>query len=183
MVNMKTNEEGMMSDTGNWNVADSFAKSKIMTPLDNCELYEDIAIYGFDSFFVELVNYGVPVEELKLRGIKRLNTELIKLAKNTRFAMKKPGTAEALKKLENALVKMRDYVLPNISSIITNNHQGTRTLKIDDKAFNLALEILTDIKSKMNTPLNQNHLIFTDREEFDPIAYKKRIKDRIINKG
>ena len=49
--------------------------------------------------------------------------------------------------------------------------------------FNKVLEIVFEIKSAINFPLNRNHLIFTDREEFDPHAYKKAMKERMTHKG
>ena len=49
--------------------------------------------------------------------------------------------------------------------------------------FNKTLELVSEIKADINLPLNKNHLIFVDKEEFDPAMFKKKLKDRIINKG
>lgn len=179
------NPEGdyVISETGNWNVADSFSKIKVMVPLATCDIYEDIARYGYDSFFEELDNVSIDKDELKIRGLDRLINELIKLAKNTRFAMKKEKTQEEMKTLEKHLYKIRDKILPFATKTSVNHRDNTKSVKIDKKIFNRILEAVSEIKSDMNNPLNRNHLIFTDKEEFDPIAFKNRIKDRIINRG
>lgn len=173
----------IVSETGNWNVADNFAKLKIMVPLRNCDVYEDIAIYGFDSFDEELLNIHVTTDELKIRGLQRLTNELIKLCKNARFAMKKDKTKVSLLKYQKDLEKIRDNILPHVCKKKIDHTKGISSLHIYPEIFNKTLEAVSEIKSKINTPLNKNHLIFTDREEFDPHAFKKRLKDRIINQG
>jgi len=183
MQNFGQKEDGIISDTGNWNVAEIFARIKIMRPMENADLYEDIALYGFDSFFAELIDTNISTDELRIRGIIRLNNELIKLCKNVMFAMKKDKTEKDLKDLVKSLVTIRDEILPKIYKKIQDQNIGITTLKINESVFHRALEILIEIKSKINLPLNKNHLIFTDREEFDPSAFKQKLKDRIVNKG
>lgn len=178
-------EEGdyIISETGNWNVADTFSKRKIMIPLDNCDFYEDIALYGHASFLDELIEYQGPTDELKLRGLRRLVNELIKLAKNARFAMKKDKTRARLLGLQEKLYIIRDKLLPLTYRPYTDESQGIQTIQLNEDAFKKTLEAVSEIKAAINEPLNQNHLIFTDKEEFDPRAFKDRIKDRMINKG
>lgn len=173
----------MISETGNWNVADSFAKIKIMKPLALCDVYEDVALYGYESFVEELVNYGVPVDELRIRGMKRLLHELIRITKNTKFAMRKPGTKKELEDLGKKLYKIRDEIFEHVYQIFTNQAHGTSGVEIVEPLFSKTLEALSKIKADINFPLNKNHLIFTDKEEFDPKAFKDRIRDRIVNKG
>jgi hypothetical protein len=179
----KSDGDYTISETGNWNVADSFSKVKVMRPLENCELYEDIATYGHDSFFGELIRFDMPTDELKIMGLKRLTNELIRLCKNARFAMKKPGTKEQLKKYEEKLRKIKNEILEFTYAKTINQVQGTSNLKIRKENFEKVLELLTEIKADINDPLNKNHLIFTDKEEFDPRAFKERIRQRIVNKG
>ncbi len=38
-------------------------------------------------------------------------------------------------------------------------------------------------KAKVNEPLNKNDLIFTSKEEFDPVAYKKIIFEQATTRG
>ena len=172
-----------ISETGNWNVADSFAKIKIMTPIANCDVYEDIALHGHSNFMEELAYLNVPVDELRVSGLKRLIHELIKLAKNTKFAMKMQGTEKEMNKLIEHLNKIKDGVFPHTYRKVTDQRDNSSTLKINLALFDKTLLVVSEIKSDINKPLNKNHLIFVDKEEFDPREFKNRIKDRIENKG
>ncbi len=172
-----------ISETGNWNVADSFAQLKIMKPMINCEVYEDLSIYGFDSFSEELMNYDIPHEELRAKGLLRLINELMRLIKNTRFAMKRDKTEEEMDKFHDDLKRIRDEVFPHTYKPTTNHGTKVKGVKLIEPLFTKTLEAVSKIKSDMNSPLNRNHLIFVDKEEFDPKAFKERIKERMINKG
>lgn len=176
-------EDFTISETGNWNVADNFSKFKIMKPMINCEIYEDVARYGFDSLLQELMNHDVNVEELRLGGLKRLINELIRLINNTLFAMKKPGTLTEMENIKTKLIKIRDLIVPHSYFKFTNQSTRASGIKIEVKLFEKILEAVSQLKSDINKPLNQNHLIFVDKEEFDPKAFKERIKERIITKG
>ena len=180
---MAEREEGYnTSESGNWNVASDYSKLKIMKPLFNCDIYENIAKFGYDSFGEQLENYNVPQESLRLMGLDRLIHELLKLIKNCKFAMKKKGTKETLENDEKLLRKILQFT-PKISSIKVNQVRRTKETKIDENLFNLILNKVLDIKEKVNEPLNKNDLIFTSKEEFDPIAYKKLVFDRATTQG
>lgn len=179
----QTDEKYMTSETGNWNVADSFAKVKIMMPLMKCDVYEDIALNGHEDFFDELVNIGVPTDELRIRALKRLINELIKLTKNTKFAMRRDKTKEEMEGLKKKLYNIRDNHFNKTFKQRSDQREGAIFLKIDKPLFEFILEEVSEIKSEINIPLNKNHLIFTDREEFDPRAFKERLKERIVNQG
>jgi len=179
----QTDEKHMISETGNWNVADSFSKVKIMGPMIKCEAYEDIALNGHEDFLDELMNIGVPTDELRINALRRLINELIKLAKNVKFAMKKKGTEKQLEDYKKNLEKIRDSVFPETFKQRTDQGAGVTFFVIEKNIFDFALEQVSSIKSDINIPLNKNHLIFTDREEFDPRSFKESIKDRMMNRG
>lgn len=178
-----SDEDYTISETGNWNVADSFAKFKIMKPIINCEIYEDGALYGFDSFFDELTNSGISTDELRVRSLNRLINELIRLTKNTMFAMKKTGTKENMQEYQKSLRIIREKILPHTYEPFINESTKKKGIALNNKLFDKVVEIVGNIKSKINDPLNKNHLIFVDKQEFDPKAFKDKIRERIINKG
>lgn len=173
--------ESIISESGNWNVASDFSKVKIMLPLAKSEYYEDIATFGYESIIEELQGYQIDNRLVRYTGLKRLINELLKLCKNCKFAMKKPRTKEELENLEKRLVKIKG-VLPYTVNIKRNNLNGTQTLELKED-FDKILKIVVDIKSLINSPLNKNHLIFTDKEEFDPHAFKKAQKERMVGRG
>jgi len=180
---MEKREEGYnISDYGNWNVAADYSRLKIMRPLFNCDVYENVAKFGYDSFAEELAHYGVPNEGLRLMGLDRLIHELLKLIKNAKFAMKVKGTREELDKYEVVLMKILK-ITPKISKVKVNQVKGTKVTKIHEQVFNMVLNKVLQIKSEINEPLNKNDLIFTNKEEFDPVAYKKTIFDRATTRG
>ena len=178
----KTTGEAIISESGNWNVASDFARIKIMIPLAKCEYYEDIAKFGYESIAEELMGYAVPNDLVRYTGLRRLINELIKVCKNSKFAMKKGKTKEKLKEYETQLKKIKN-ILHTLVYVRTNNVNKTKELIIINEKFDKVFEIVLEIKSAINIPLNQNHLIFTDKEEFDPHAYKTSMKERMMHRG
>jgi len=172
-----------VSETGNWNVADKYTKYKIMTPMIRCEVYEDLATFGYESLADELAGwYQIPDDVIRIKGLVRLVKELIRLCKNTKFAMTKGGTKKELEDFEKKLVRIQK-VIPMLYEVYTNQIKKTREFRIIQSKFDKVLEEVVQIKSEINEPLNKNDLIFTHKEEFDPRAYKKAMMERMANKG
>jgi hypothetical protein len=178
------NEGGAtISETGNWNAAKDFSESKIMIPLKNCDIYEDIARYGHESFMGQLLESKVGIEDMKFQALERLVNELMRICENAEFAMKRTGTKDKLKKIWSTLHGIRENVLPKLYETFTNSLEGTSGIKIRSVPFKKTLETVTKLKAQLNYPLNQNHLIFVDREEFDVDEFKERMKKRIVERG
>jgi hypothetical protein len=177
-------EDSVVSETGNWNVADDYSKKKIMYPLYLCDIYEDIATFGYESIIDELINFEAPPNDIiRIKGLQRLIHGLIRIIDNSKFALKKPGTRDEILKYRKILSQI-NHIIPLLIKKNYNQLENTQTLNIwNPKLLDLILEKVSKIKSKINEPLNKNHLIFTDKEEFDPKAFKDRLKARMINQG
>lgn len=174
-------EEGYnISETGNWNVAADYSKLKIMKPLYLCDTYENIAKFGYDHILEQLANYSIPNDIVRLNGFSRLLHELLRLIENSKFALKVGKTRNQIEKYEKTLREI-DKIIPLLSKT-TKTRKGM-IIKIDEERYDKVLKIVLDLKSKINEPLNKNHLIFTDKEEFDPIAYKKQLIENITTRG
>jgi len=174
-------EEGYnISESGNWNVASDYAKIKIMKPLDYVDHYENIARFGYDTLLEQLENFGIPLDNLKLIGFERLINELIKLCYNAEFSMKAAGTKKMLMDYKKEIEDFRK-ILPVLSKTIVK--QGKKSLVLDNEKYYKVLDKVIELKAKLNEPLNKNHLIFTDKQEFDPKAYKKQIKEGATTRG
>ncbi len=169
-----------ISESGNWNVAADYSKLKIMKPLYLCDTYENIAKFGYDNILDQLINYSIPNEIVRLNGFIRLVHELLKLIKNSKFALKKGDTLKDIEKYEKKLKTVLE-IIPRLSKI-TKTHKGKIT-KIHEENYNKVLDLVLEIKSKINDPLNKNHLIFTDKEEFDPVKYKEQLIKNITTRG
>lgn len=170
-----------ISDSGNWNVASDFSKFKIMKPLDNCDHYENLAQFGFDTLEEQLNTPLFPTEEVKLMGFERLVRELLKLIGNSKFAMKVAKTKETMegfeKELRNAI-----KIIPKLYKKSHNLRTKRATILLNED-YRKVLSRVLEIKADINEPLNKNHLIFTDKEEFDPQDYKKKVIKRAIEIG
>ncbi len=174
-------EEGYnVSELGNWNVASDYSRLKIMKPLDFADHYENIARFGYDTLIEQLENFGIPLDTLKLIGFERLLNELIKLCGNSKFAMKVGNTRKELEKFEEELKGIRK-IMPLLSRTIVK--QKKKTIVLNQENYYKVLDHVIEIKAKLNEPLNKNHLIFTDKQEFDPKAYKKQIMEDARTRG
>jgi len=177
---MGVKEEGYnKSDTGNWNVASDYSRLKIMRHLYLSDEYSNIAIFGESSLLDELQT-DVPTDILKLAGLNRLINCLIMLIDNSMFALSKTGQ-DQLKKHREKLKKTL-AILHLLSKTTKTLNKDKKTVIITEK-FNKVLNGVLDIRANINEPLNKSNLIFIPKEEFDPQAYKKMIKDGAINRG
>lgn len=176
----KKEESYNISELGNWNVASEFARLKIMKPLDFADHYENIARFGYDTLIEQLENFGIPLDTLKLIGFERLVNELIKLCGNSKFAMKVGKTKKTLEKYEKELKRIRK-LLPMLSRTISK--QRNKIVVLNEQLYYKTLDYVLEIKAALNEPLNKNHLIFTDKQEFDPKAYKKQIMEDAKTRG
>ena len=174
--------EFIISETGNWNVAAEFSKIKIMAPLAKCDIYEDVDKFGYESIADELIGYNLQNDLVRFKELQRVFNELLKICKNSKFALKKGKTKEEIDKFEKLLIKI-DNLLPPLITIKFNQKDKTKIVKVNEQLFNKTLNLVLEVKSKINEPLNKNHLIFTDKEDFDPIAYKNKIIEDATNKG
>lgn len=176
----KREEDYNISELGNWNVAADYSKLKIMKPLYLCDTYENIAKFGHDSILDQLAEFNIPTDIIRINGFIRLVDELLKLINNSKFALKIAGTLDTMEKHEEKL-KQVVKIIPLLSKT-TKTRKGQIT-KIDEKKYNGVMELVLKIKSDINDPLNKNNLIFTDKEEFDPIKYKEQLIKNITTRG
>ncbi len=177
-------EDYIVSELGNWNVAEKFVYEKIMKPLKKCDRYEDIAYFGYESLIEELINYQAPPNDvIKIKAMERLVKELIRIIENSKFAMKVGNTRKTALEYRGKLKKILP-IIPTLLRKKANQINKTSSYIIKNpKLFDSILDTISEIKSRINEPLNQNHLIFTDREEFDVKKFKSNIKRRITTQG
>lgn len=175
----KREKEYNISELGNWNVAKEYSHFKIMRHLYLADEYTNLAIFGSASLIEELEN-NYPTDFLKVNGLNRLINVLILLIDNSLFACKKKNSQKDLKEYRT---KLRDIlnILPVLYKVI--NKGGQRQFKIIQEKYSPVLEKVLEIKAKINTPLNENNLIFTDKEEFDPKKFKRQVREDVTNRG
>lgn len=179
---MPKREEGeyIVSESGNWNVASDYSRFKIMKPLAMSDDYETLATFGTLDVEDELQAH-IDLDVSKLQGFKRLVRCLIMVINNSIFAVKKNKRTELEKHRDR--LKRIEKIIPALYKITSNQVNKTKTLRLKHEAYINALEEVTDIKAKINEPLNESDLIFTHKEEFDPKAYKDNILEQAKTRG
>jgi hypothetical protein len=179
---MAKEENYNISDTGNWNVASKFSELKIMRPLFLCDEYAEIAEFGTSSLIAELEN-PYPDDMLKIKGFQRLINKLILLIDNAIFAIKSSKSdVESLKTYKDQFKTIKK-IIPSFTKTSFNQRLHTSNIKLNHEEYEKALEIVLQIKSEINTPLNRNHLIFVDKEEVDVKELKQKIIDDVTSRG
>lgn len=179
----KKDDDGsyIISETGNWNVADLYSKSKIMRYLSLSDVYQEQATFGFNDFNEDGEQQMYDDKDLnRIRGFERFVYVLMNLIENTLFAVKR-DKAELITLLKE--LKKVNEIKHLLYKKTTNQVNSTQQIRIDEKKYQKVLARVIEIKTEINEPLNKNHLIYTDKEEFDPKAYKESIKERMIKHG
>lgn len=173
-------EGGMMSEYGSWNVASTYAHLKIMKPLYLADEYETVATFGSVDF-VDQLNINYPIDLLKIKGFERLVRILITIIDNSIFAIRHSRDKETLKTKKEELNKIFK-IIPSLYEIKRNQRNKTQTL-ILKSMYDIVLENVRSIKAEINTPLNKSHLIFVDKDEWDPKKQKKQLLDDLKKTG
>ncbi len=170
-----------VSETGNWNVAKDYSKLKIMKQLYLSDDYATIAIFGTSTLLEELESSN-PIDYMKIKGFERLVHCLLMLCSNTLFAVRKGKSKDKVKKIRDELERIQK-IIPLLSRVVRSTRKNTSALVIKPEKYEEVLNRVLHLKTSLNQPLNQNDLIFTETEEFDPIAYKKKIMDDASTRG
>lgn len=168
-------------ESGNWNVAADFTKLKIMKWLFYADEYEVIATFGTAELGDDFEIDDKMKKILRVKAIERLTNTLLMIINNTIFAVKS-GDKEKLEKNREDLKRIKK-ILPTLQEVIVNQRVKTKDLLIDEERFSTILNMLVEIKTNLNEPLNKADLIFTSIENFDPKKLKEQIKRDLIEQG
>lgn len=171
-----------VSETGNWNVAAPYVQLKIMRMLYFLDLYEEVATFGTSDILEELQMSPEHLTLNRIRGLKRMAKFLQMLINNVRFAIKSETDKKKLALDYEELMDVIE-VIPLVEEKSINQRDKRVTLEINEKYFNAILNILVRIKTDINEPLNNNDLIFSTSEEFDPDKYKEEFIKEITETG
>jgi len=163
--------------TDTWNVADGYTKLKILRQLIMLDRWETIAQFGTEEIDEDNIYNNNQIKKRRVEGLERLHSTIKQLLSNVLFSMKKDDVTkikDLIGRVDNAgefIPKMFDEKEDVI------NHEIT--FDINEELFKKILEILSDVKEKLNTPLNNAGLIFRPSEEVD----LDKIMGNIIESG
>jgi len=163
--------------TDTWNVADGYTKLKILRQLIMLDRWETTAQFGTEEIDEDNIYNNNQIKKRRVEGLERLHSTIKQLLSNVLFSMKKDDVTkikDLIGRVDNAgefIPKMFDEKEDVI------NHEIT--FEINEELFKKILEILSDVKEKLNTPLNNAGLIFRPSEEVD----LDKIMGNIIESG
>lgn len=144
----------------NWNVADSYAKVKIMTLLAEIDMYIKVALTGAIDLQEEFIIPQQNKINARIIALRRLNMTEQMLINNSLFGVKKKGKTLLLEWLK-ALKKID---VNKTYNVVTNKDRMTSQV-IKEKEFSIVLNILIDIHRNILIPLNEAGMIYPSGEE------------------
>ena len=175
-------EDKNMEDVtkGNWNIAGSYTREKILKWLVQIDYYQTISTFGYSSIESDVFIIDDNLKNTsRLYGLRRLIHSMLNLIRNTKFAIKQNDKndfdtySKRLLKIEKHLHKLR-----------VERKKGRKIveLNIDEELFGKIMEEITTMIDNINYKLNMAGLIFTPEEEFDIKEIKQAYKDKFINR-
>lgn len=168
-------------DTGNWNVAQSYAQIKIMKQLELIDIYERIAECGTNEFIEEFIIDEQTKNKSKLMGLDHMAFHLMVLIENTDFGLKEKYKIDTDSMYND--IKLLKESIPRARIEKINQRDKKRILTINYEVFNFIFERLRKIKMILNTPLNKSNMIFMNPEDLNEDELKEKYIDEIMSGG
>lgn len=163
--------------TDNWNIADGYTKAKILRQLILLDRFDTIAQFGTEDLGDDVMLDDNTVNKRRVEGLQRFHSTLKQLLGNVLFALK-AGDQKNVKVFQDRLKTVEEF-LGQVFEAKEDRVTHDQLFSINEKLFNSIMEILQDIKDKINTPLNNANLIFRASEEID----LDKIMDGIVEGG
>jgi len=148
-----------------WNVADGYTKLKILRQLIMLDRWDTISQFGTEEIDEDLGIDNNGIKKRRVEALQRFHSTIKQLLGNVLFALRKEdqnGVKEMVERVETA----GEYV-PKCFSTKEDMINHEDLFEIEESLFKKIIEILQDVKDKLNTPLNNAGLIFRPTEEVD----------------
>ncbi len=163
--------------TDTWNVADGYTKLKILRQLIMLDRWETTAQFGTEEIDEDNIYNNNQIKKRRVEGLERLHSTIKQLLSNVLFSMKKDDVTK-IKDLIGRVDSAGEFI-PKMFDEKEDVINHEITFEINEELFKKILEILSDVKEKLNTPLNNAGLIFRPSEEVD----LDKIMGNIIESG
>ena len=148
-----------------WNVADGYTKLKILRQLIMLDRWDTISQFGTEEIDEDIGIDNNGIKKRRVEALQRFHSTIKQLLGNVLFALRKEdqnGVKEMVERVETA----GEYV-PKCFSTKEDMINHEDLFEIEEPLFKKIIEILQDVKDKLNTPLNNAGLIFRPTEEVD----------------
>ena len=143
------------TSSDNWNVADSYSKIKIMKLLMEIDEYIKIAKTGVSELDQEFILSPQIKTNARIMALNRLHMTLEMLINNSNFGVKK----EDRKLLKDWLKALKKIRLDKTYSIVKDKDRRVSQV-IKEPEFDVVLNILIEVHSKILIPLNDAGMIY-----------------------
>ncbi|RLF58031.1 MAG: hypothetical protein DRN27_06535 [Thermoplasmata archaeon] len=148
-----------------WNVADGYTKLKILRQLIMLDRWDTIAQFGTEEIDEDLSHDNNQIKKRRVEALQRFHSTIKQLLGNVVFALRKEdqdNVKELVKRVE-----MAGEFVPKAFSTKEDMINHEDLFEVEEPLFKKIIEILQDVKDKLNTPLNNAGLIFRPTEEVD----------------
>ena len=163
--------------TDNWNVADGYTKIKILKQLIFLDRFDTISQFGTEDMGEDIQYDDNTIKRRRVEALQRFHSTLKQLLGNVTFALK-VGDQNKVKAFQGRLATVNEFMV-KVFNTSEDKVSHEQLFSIEEELFAKILEILQDIKDKINTPLNNANLIFRASEEID----LDKIMDQIVEGG
>lgn len=177
-----------ISDTGTWNVAKPYIYIKVMKWLALIDEFETIAKFGTSELIEEFTTSEEMRSQFRIKALKRFHFALLKLLKNTKFAVKtqkKGKFGDDKQTIANYITDLETLEESLDKTYLKTFNESTKVTNtiINDKIFDYILKLLSSMASDILDPLNRADLIFVNVENLDPDELKAQLTEDLINAG
>ncbi len=139
--------------------------------------WETTAQFGTEEIDEDNIYNNNQIKKRRVEGLERLHSTIKQLLSNVLFSMKKDDVTK-IKDLIGRVDSAGEFI-PKMFDEKEDVINHEITFEINEELFKKILEILSDVKEKLNTPLNNAGLIFRPSEEVD----LDKIMGNIIESG
>lgn len=148
-----------------WNVADGYTKLKILRQLIQLDRWDTISQFGTEEIDEDQPYDDNQIRKRRVEALQRFHSTIKQLLGNVLFALRKEDQDDV--KLLVGRVNTAGEFMPKAFSTKEDMITHESVFEIVEPLFNKIIEILQDVKDKLNTPLNNAGLIFRPTEEVD----------------
>jgi len=148
-----------------WNVADGFTKLKILRQLIMLDRWDTIAQFGTEEIDEDNYINDNQIRKRRIEALQRFHSTIKQLLGNVMFAIRSDDLEKVKVMLDR--VKTVEEFIQKSYSLKEDAVSHDDSFEINEDLFKKILEILQDVKDKLNTPLNSAGLIFRPSEEVD----------------
>lgn len=148
-----------------WNVADGYTKLKILRQLIMLDRWDTIAQFGTEEIDEDIPYNENQIKKRRVEALQRFHSTIKQLLGNVLFALRKDDQPEVKLLLER--ITTTEEFLAKAFAVKEDMINHEELFEINEELFKGIIEILQDVKDKLNTPLNNAGLIFRPTEEID----------------